>query len=183
MLYRTLFKSFFFAIILFFSTGFAFGAVTPLNNFDAKKYLGTWYEIARIPFHFEKGCVAPITANYTTDADNPAVIVVTNTCHQADGSSKSAQGKAYFVDDPSIAKLEVTFLPQWLHWVPFTYGDYWVLYTDYTGYALVGSPNHAYLWILARSEKTNQKAIKHLLAIATEQGFDIQQLTFNYPIH
>ena len=156
------------------------GKVVAMTHFDSAKYLGTWYEVARIPFYFEDGCVAPITAKYSLDPENNAVINVVNQCQKVNEVSKPATGKAYFVGATDVAELEVTFLPQYLHWLPFGYGDYWVLYTDYTGYALVGSPDHKYLWILSRSEKLDKAKINQLLAIAESQGFDVKKLLFNY---
>jgi apolipoprotein D and lipocalin family protein len=156
------------------------GKVTAMTQFDSAKYLGTWYEVARIPFYFEDDCVAPVTANYSIDPQKNNVIDVVNQCQKINKATKPALGKAYFVGATDVAELEVTFLPQYLHWLPFGYGDYWVLYTDYTGYALVGSPDHKYLWILSRSEKLDKAKINQLLAIAESQGFDVKKLLFNY---
>ncbi len=154
--------------------------VTAIDHFDSKQYVGTWYEVARLPFYFEKDCIAPITAHYAIDPNNSEQILVTNTCQKKDKAIDTAQGIAHFVISPTIARLQVNFLPKGLRWLPFTPGDYWVLYTDYDHYSLVGSPNHKYLWILARSEKTDFNKIQQLLDIAEAQGFDTQQLLFNY---
>lgn len=151
--------------------------VTAINNFTPEKYLGAWYEIARIPFFFENGCIAPTVANYKLNGDE---LDVTNHCHKSDGSYEQATGAAYFVESANIGKLKVTFVPSWLRFTHVGRGDYWILYTDYN-YSLVGSPNHKYLWILARSEQANPEKIAELLAIAKQQGFDIKQLEFNYP--
>ena len=152
-------------------------SVQAINNFTPEQYLGEWYEIARIPFYFEDGCVAPTTAKYSLRDDNLEVI---NSCRKQDGSTSSSDGIAYFVESANVGKLKVTFVPSWLRFTHIGRGDYWILYTDYQ-YSLVGSPNHKYLWILARSESAEPQKIKALLNIAKQQGFDTNQLAFNYP--
>lgn len=42
--------------------------VTVVNNFDAKRYLGTWYEIARFDHRFERG-LEKVTATYSLRDD------------------------------------------------------------------------------------------------------------------
>ena len=151
--------------------------VNAITNFEPEHYLGQWYEIARIPFYFENGCIAPTTANYALTGDT---LTVLNSCRTEDGSTSSSTGMAYFVESANVAKLKVTFVPSWLRFTHIGRGDYWILYTDYN-YSLVGSPNHKYLWILARSESAEPQKIKFLLEIAKQQGFNPQQLVFNYP--
>ncbi|MBX9599293.1 MAG: lipocalin family protein [Burkholderiales bacterium] len=151
--------------------------VKAIDNFNAQKYLGDWYEIARIPFYFESQCKAPTKANYQLDGDD---IAVTNSCMTDSGEIDVAHGIAYFMKSTTIAKLKVTFVPSWLRFTHIGRGDYWVLYTDYQ-YSLVGSPNHSYLWILSRSESAESTQISKLLNIATNQGFDVTKLHFNYP--
>ena len=153
-------------------------SVTAITNFEPEQYLGQWYEIARIPFYFENGCIAPTTANYALTGDSLSVL---NSCRKEDGSTSSSTGMAYFVESANVAKLKVTFVPSWLRFTHIGRGDYWILYTDYN-YSLVGSPNHKYLWILARSESAEPQKIKLLLDIAKHQGFNPQQLVFNYPM-
>ncbi len=151
--------------------------VKAIDNFNAQKYLGDWYEIARIPFYFENQCKAPTKANYQPDGDD---IAVTNSCMTDSGEIDVAHGMAYFMESVTTAKLKVTFVPAWLRFTHLGRGDYWVLYTDYQ-YALVGSPNHSYLWILSRSESAESAQINKLLNIASNQGFDVNKLHFNYP--
>ena len=110
---------------------------------ELKKYLGKWYDIAHLPFRFQEGCT-DTTAIYTLSEDGS--ISVLNECRR-NGKVKQAKGKAKVVDKNSGAKLKVTFF-----W-PF-YGDYWIinLGKDYD-YAVVGTPNRNYLWILSRTLK------------------------------
>ena len=133
---------------------------------DLKKYLGKWYEIAHLPFRFEEGC-SDITATYSLREDGG--ISVLNECKR-NGKVKLAKGKAKVVDKNSGAKLKVTFF-----W-PF-YGDYWIinLGNDYD-YAVVGTPNRKYLWILSRTPQMDDKLFSQLIELAKSKGFDVTNL-------
>ena len=137
-------------------------AATPLTTVDyvdTERYLGRWYEIARFPNRFEKGCEG-VTADYALRDDG--MISVINTCRKGspEGEAKAAKGRARIVDTSTNAKLEVSFFgPFW--------GDYWVigLAEDYS-LALVGEPSGRYLWILGRtpmiSDEVRAKAVSDL---------------------
>lgn len=150
--------------------------VDVVDDFELKNYLGKWYEIARFDVSFEKKCITPITADYRWENNQ---LLVVNKCKKENGNFNIANGAGRFLYEDDIAKLEVTFVPKWLRFINFVWGDYWILYTDYK-YSLVGSPDRKYLWILSRTEKTNKKEIQKLLNIAKEQHFDIMKLKFNY---
>jgi apolipoprotein D and lipocalin family protein len=133
---------------------------------DLKKYLGKWYEIARLPARFEEGC-SDITATYSLSDDG--TISVLNECKR-NGKVKRAKGKAKVVDKNTGAKLKVTFF-----W-PF-YGDYWIinLGKDYD-YAVVGTPNRKYLWILSRTPQMDDKLFSQLIELVKSKGFDVTNL-------
>jgi apolipoprotein D and lipocalin family protein len=154
--------------------------VMSITDFNSTQYLGTWYEIARLPNRFEIKCTVPITANYSINPENQNQLIVVNQCNTKDKNPDIATGIAYFVESANIGKLEVTFLPKWLRWLPFGYGDYWVLYTDYDTISVIGSPDHKYLWILARMENLKYNVLEKALIVAKNQGFDIDKLIFNY---
>lgn len=154
--------------------------VTSISDFKSHQYLGTWYEIARLPNRFENKCTLPIMANYSINQANLKQLIVVNKCNTKDNIPDVAIGIANFTESINIGKLKVTFLPKWLRWLPFGYGDYWVLYTDYNTVAVVGSPDHKYLWILARSENLKSDVLESSLLVAKNQGFNVDQLIFNY---
>ena len=133
---------------------------------ELKEYLGKWYEIAHLPARFQEGCSAT-TATYTLSEDGR--VSVLNECRK-NGKVKQAKGKAKVVDESTGAKLKVTFF-----W-PF-YGDYWIinLGTDYE-YAVVGTPNRKYLWILSRTPHMNDELFSQLTDSAKSQGFDVDNL-------
>jgi len=133
---------------------------------DLERYLGKWYEIAHLPFRFERDCT-DITATYSLSKDGN--VSVLNECLR-DGKLKQAKGKARVVDKNTGAKLKVTFF-----W-PFS-ADYWImaLGKDYD-YAVVGTPNRKYLWILSRTSQMDDKLFSQLVESAKSKGFDMSNL-------
>ena len=133
---------------------------------ELKKYLGKWYEIAHLPARFQEGCT-DTTATYALSEDGS--ISVLNECIRS-GKVKQAKGKAKVVDKNSGAKLKVTFF-----W-PF-YGDYWIinLGKDYD-YAVVGTPDHKYLWILSRTPQMDDNLFSRLIESVKSKGFDVNNL-------
>jgi len=133
---------------------------------ELEKYLGKWYEIARLPAKFEEGC-SDITATYGLSKDGS--VTVLNECKR-NGKVKAAKGKAKIVDKTTGAKLKVTFFR------PF-YGDYWIINLgDNYDYAVVGTPNRKYLWILSRTPQMDDKLFSQLTEFASSKGFDVQKL-------
>ena len=153
--------------------------VIPIDNFDSSRYLGNWYEIARLPNRFENNCRPPIIATYALNPTNVRQIDVTNTCTTKRQQQSIVHGSAVFVGMTNVGQLKVTFVPKFIRWLSVGYGDYWVLYTDYNNVALVGSPDHAYLWILSRTNHLRPYILDKVMAVARDQGFDTDKLTFN----
>ena len=133
---------------------------------ELEKYLGKWYEIAHLPARFQEGC-SDTTATYTLSKDGS--ISVLNECVR-NGKVKRAKGRAKVVDKISRAKLKVTFFR------PF-YGDYWIikLGDDYD-YAVVGTPNRKYLWILSRTPQMDDNLFSSLIEFVKSKGFNVENL-------
>lgn len=140
-----------------------------VDSVDIKKYVGLWYEIAKIPNRFQKHCKSGTTAQYTLREDGQ--IDVVNSCIEADGSVDRAEGLARIVDNGTKAKLEVSFFSI-LGWRP-VWGDYWIigLDEDYRR-VVVGTPNRKYGWILSRSPQLDNEIIERLFKILENQGYD-----------
>jgi apolipoprotein D and lipocalin family protein len=130
---------------------------------DLNRYLGLWYEIGRYPNSFQKGCQGS-TALYTARPDGE--IDVLNSCRdEQDGSLREAKGRAWVADKVGNARLKVSFF-----W-PFR-GDYWIidLGQEYE-YAVVGTPNRKYLWILSRTPEMHPAILAKILPNIEKQGF------------
>ena len=167
------------AFLLF--TGESAAEQSPLPVVDAidlDRYAGTWHEIARYPNFFERMCARDVTASYTRNADG--TIAVVNACRKEDGSIARAEGAARVV---APAKLEVRFAPAWLSFLPFVWGDYWVidLAPDYS-YSVVGAPGRDYLWILARNPRIDDATLAAILARLPALGFDPARLVRSPPL-
>lgn len=135
---------------------------------DLNRYMGVWHEIARIDHSFQKGCIKS-SATYTLLPDGEVEVI--NRCvNEKDGRIREAKGRAWSVDPDGNARLKVSFF-----W-PFR-GDYWIteLGKDYE-YAVVGSPNRQYLWILARQPEMDDSVYTGIIERLSGQGFAVDQL-------
>lgn len=133
---------------------------------DLARYMGTWYEIARYPNSFQTGC-SQSTATYSLQEDGRVRVV--NRCLGKTGKEE-AHGTAKVVDRTTNAKLKVTFF-----W-PF-YGDYWILdLGENYDYAVVGTPDRKYLWILSRTPVMEDALYERLLLKIGQLGFDPKRL-------
>ena len=139
---------------------------------DLARYMGDWFEIARLPNPFQKKC-ATTTARYILTGDGRFRVI--NGCITPAGKYLEATGRARVKDATTGSKLEVTFF-----W-PF-YGDYWILALD-AGYqwALVGTPDRRYLWVICRSERMDPVLLKNLLDRARELGYFLDRLIRSEP--
>ena len=145
--------------------------VKPVEGFVLERYLGTWYEIARLDHPFERG-LSRVSAEYGLRDDGGVRVV--NRGYAADEKRwKQAEGKAHFVRGPDEGFLKVSFFG------PF-YGSYIVFGLDEANYrhALVSGPDKSYLWILARTPTLDKAVLDGLVARASAAGFDTGKLIF-----
>ena len=142
---------------------------------DVPRYMGTWYEIAKYPNWFQKKCVSDTSAEYRAQADGRVQVI--NRCREASGDISEAVGMASQVGGADSPRLEVRFAPAWLSFLPFVWGDYWVidLDPDYQ-LAAVSEPGRDYLWVLSRTREVDVKAYDALLKRLAEHGFDLGKL-------
>ncbi len=145
--------------------------VVPVKNFDESRYLGKWYEIARLDHSFERG-LSHVTADYELCSDGG--IKVTNRGFSAAKNKwKEAEGKAYFVGKRDEGHLKVSFFG------PF-YGSYIVFDLDQDNYqhAFISSYNTSYLWLLSRTPTVSADLIERFIEKSKELGFDTNELIF-----
>ena len=138
--------------------------LTTAPSVDVQRYLGRWYEIARLPNQFETDCTR-VTATYALNADKS--LSVLNRCHKgvSNGPEDFSKGTAHIVDAQTNAKLSVTFF-----W-PFS-GDYWILaVADDYSWSLVGEPSGRYFWILSRTPRISDDLTKNLKQRAKALGY------------
>lgn len=143
--------------------------IAPVNNFELDRYLGHWYEIARLNHSFEKDLEA-VTAEYSVREDG-GIRVINSGRNIYSGEIQQAEGRAYFVNDPAIGHLKVSFFG------PF-FGSYVIFELDQEDYqyAFIAGNTTDYLWLLSRSPRVSLKLLEQFKERATELGFDLQEL-------
>lgn len=151
------------------------GPPVPIERLDLPRYMGTWHELARYPNRFQDQCTGPSTARYSQQTDGTVQVV--NQCPQANGRLDEAVGQARQLGGASSARLQVRFAPAWLAWLPWVWGDYWVidLDSDYT-LAAVSDAKREYLWVLARTPQIDEARYQALMARLRAQGFVPERL-------
>lgn len=145
--------------------------ISPIKDFNVNRYLGKWYEIARLENRFEEG-LKQITAEYTVLEDGE-IKVLNRGVNIETGKPEVAEGKAFFIDKPNVGSLKVSFF-----W-PF-YGGYHIVELDREnyGYVMISGSDRDYLWILAREPKLDSDILKKLIDKASQLGFNTSKLIF-----
>ncbi|MCA1858249.1 lipocalin family protein [Massilia oculi] len=151
------------------------GPLATIPSLDVKRYMGTWYEIAKFPNEFQKKCVGFTTATYSLREDGR--VDVLNRCRRADGSTDASDAIARQVGGATSPRLEVRFAPGILSWLPMVWGDYWVIDLDPEyQLAAVSEPKREYLWILSRTPKVDPAVYDALLGRLRAKGLDMNRL-------
>jgi len=144
-------------------------SVQPVQGFDTKRYLGKWYEIARLDHSFERG-LSHVTADYSL-RDDGGIRVINRGYSKQKNVWKQAEGKAYFVGRQKTAHLKVSFFG------PF-YGSYAVFELDHKNYqyAFISGYNNSYLWLLSRKPNVDKTLLKRFINKSKALGFDTDKL-------
>jgi apolipoprotein D and lipocalin family protein len=150
------------------------------SQVDLSRYAGGWYEVARLPSHFEGPCAGQPQAEYTPRWDGSVEIV--NRCPDKSGQTHEVRGIALPLEGGNGAKLRVSLWPLWLRWLPLAWSDYWILHVDEAySEALVATPDRRHLWLLSRHPQLVPDRIQALEQMATMQGFVIAKLRLSQP--
>jgi len=146
--------------------------ITPVTSFQIERYLGKWYEIARLDHRFERG-LTQISAEYSMRHDGGLKVLNRGYSNEKQEWSE-AEGRGYFVQSPNEAYLKVSFFG------PF-FGSYIVFELDTVNYqyALISGPDKSYFWLLARTPTIDENLKKKLIAKAAALGFDTTKLIFS----
>jgi apolipoprotein D and lipocalin family protein len=144
--------------------------VQAVEGFDTQRYLGKWYEIARLDHRFERG-LTNITAVYTAREDG-SIGVLNRGFDPEKGEWRQAEGRAKLAGEPGTGMLKVSFFG------PF-YGGYNVVDLDPEyQHALIAGPDRSYLWILSRTPAPPKAVVDRLVAKAASLGFDTSSLIY-----
>lgn len=144
--------------------------ISPVQSFEIDRYLGKWYEIARLDHRFERG-LSQVSAEYSLRPQG-GIKVINRGFSVAEQAWQQAEGKAFFVEDSATGHLKVSFFG------PF-YGSYVIfeLDKDYQ-YAFISGPSREYLWLLARQPQVSPSLRQHFIDTARQKGFDVDKLIF-----
>ena len=164
------FLPFLFCLVLISCTGIPEG-VAPVKNFDETRYLGKWYEIARLDHSFERG-LSKVTAEYALRSDG-GIDVINRGFSAAENKWKEANGKAYFVGARNEGRLKVSFFGP-------LYGSYIVYELDQKDYqyAFISGYNTSYLWLLSRTPTVSKEVKEQFINKSKELGFNTDNLIF-----
>lgn len=169
-------KLFFASIIFFVFAGIGCRTIksdnmdySTIQQLELKRYMGTWYEIARFDHRFERNLVG-VTATYELRPDGKINVINAGYKNNFDGKFKVAKGKAKQPNPGEPGKLKVAFFL-------FFYSDYYIFELDKNyEWALVGSSSDKYLWILSREPSLKPEIRDNILLKARQRGFDINRL-------
>ncbi|MEM0950750.1 MAG: lipocalin family protein [Cyanobacteria bacterium P01_H01_bin.74] len=158
----------------------------PVRYVDSNRYAGRWYEIALIPYFFEKSCAKNSIVEYTRLADGSYKDYFE--CEKDNGKKRIFEGRAKILDTQSNAIWSSTFLKVfgWRYWFG---SNYWIIglgdnsnfltrrisMEPYT-YTIVGMPSRRYAWIMARKPELSKAELKEAIKTLTDQGFDACKL-------
>lgn len=142
--------------------------VQPVQNFEASRYMGQWYELARIDQRFQKG-LTKANAEYSLNPDG-TVTVINRGFNAAKNEWKQVEGKAKFTGPSDVGALKVSFFG------PF-YSGYNVVHLspDYQTALVVGNTTDSF-WLLSRKPSLPAAEIQQLLAKAQRMGVDLSQV-------
>jgi apolipoprotein D and lipocalin family protein len=145
--------------------------VTAVDNFNIQRYLGAWYEVARLDHSFERG-LSRVRAEYSL-RDDGGIRVINRGFDAGKNRWETAEGRAYFMGSPTTGRLKVSFFG------PF-YGAYNIidLDRDHYRYALVCGPDTSYLWVLSRTPGLDPDILDRLVTKAASLGFDTSELIY-----
>ena len=143
--------------------------IEPVSGFDQARFLGTWYEIARLDHRFERG-LSQVTAEYSP-SDDGSIRVLNRGYNEAEGEWQEAEGRAVFVGDRDVGHLKVSFFS------PF-YSSYVVFNLDREDYsrAYITGYNRDTLWFLSRTPEVSDAALDRFKSRALAEGFELDEL-------
>lgn len=141
----------------------------PVSGFDLDRYLGKWYEIARLDHSFERG-MSNVSAQYSP-REKGGISVVNRGYDEKSGKWKQIEGRGYLTGEKDVGSLKVSFFG------PF-YGGYHIIALDREKYryAMVVGPKRSYLWILSRDKTLDQTVLSNLVSKARGWGFETDKL-------
>jgi apolipoprotein D and lipocalin family protein len=147
---------------------------------DLRRFMGDWYEVARLPAPFEGACAGQPSAHYRLRRSGSVEVV--NRCRGADGREKVSVGRAVVVPGSGNAQLRISLWPRALRFLSWAWSDFWIVHVDpQYRMALVAHPSRRWCWLLSRERELAPADMARLLEIAAAEGFAVQRLQQHPP--
>lgn len=151
-------------------------ALASAAHVDLDRFVGSWFEIARLPEAGDKECVSDARATYAR-TDNGLRLL--SLCRRQDGSIRRSTGRARLADDATQARFKISYSHPALDVLPFVWSDYTIVdVADDYSTAIVGAADRKHLWLLSRQPFVADSARQDFLNKARAQGFDCSALVF-----
>ncbi len=164
-------------LLLLVNQAWASSNLQTVSAVDIKRYMGTWFEIARTPNMYQKNCVGEVKATYTLLANNQ--VGGLNVCRKANGElyKISTIGQ---IQDTTNSKISFKITSSWLRFIPMIRADYWIidLADDYS-YAAIATPDAKNLWIVARQPTLAESSYQQIVQRVAKLGLKTEQLVKN----
>jgi apolipoprotein D and lipocalin family protein len=145
----------------------------PALQVDLQRCAGEWFEIARLA-HGGDHEGAPVI---TILPHGQRELTLLRFRRLASGHQRIERGRARIRDARRSACLELTFAPEWLRWLPVAWRRHWILDVD-PGYAhaVIGTPDRRSLWLLSRDPEPGEEALRRMVRVAHDRGYDAARL-------
>lgn len=151
-------------------------ALASAAHVDLDRFVGSWFEIARLPDSQDKECVSDARATYARTDDGLRLLSL---CRRADGSIRRSTGRAKLADDATQSRFKISYSSSALDVLPFFWSDYTIIdVADDYSTAIVGAADRKHLWLLARQPTVDDAARQDFLNKARAQGFDTSALVY-----
>ena len=151
-------------------------ALTSAAHVDLDRFVGSWFEIARLPDKQDKECVSDARATYARTEDGLRLLSL---CRRADGSIRRSTGRAKLTDDATQSRFKISYSSPTLDVLPFLWSDYTIIdVADDYSTAIVGAADRKHLWLLARQPAVDEAGRQDFLNKARAQGFDTSALVY-----
>lgn len=151
-------------------------ALASAAHVDLDRFVGSWFEIARLPDPKDKECLSDARATYAR-TDNGLRLL--SLCRRQDGSIRRSTGRARLADDATQARFKISYSHPALDVLPFVWSDYTIIdVADDYGTAIVGAADRKHLWLLSRQPFVTDRARQDFMNKARAQGFDTSALIF-----
>ena len=144
--------------------------ITPVSGFKLDKYMGKWYEIARLDHRYERH-FNRVSVEYSLN-NNGDVLIKKKGYMPMHTEWREKEGKATLAGDTDQGFLKVSYI--FALWEPYVI---FKLDPDYE-WAYVCGKDRTSLWLLARTPEVNSEIREDFIEEASRLNFDTSQLNF-----